>query len=79
MNTNGEKKLFLTEPTEVFGKRIGFVDRLFGCWHNNLSRPFTHGKKSYLVCLKCGARKNFNAETLTSSSGFFYPPKPSQS
>ena len=77
METNREKVLFLTEPAEVFGQKIGFVGRIFGCWHRNLSRPFTHGKKSYRVCLNCGARQNFNAETWTSSRGFYYPPKPS--
>jgi hypothetical protein len=27
---------------------------LFGCWHRNLSRPFTLTGRTYEVCLNCG-------------------------
>ena len=27
---------------------------LFGCWHRNLSRPFTLSGWTYEVCLNCG-------------------------
>ena len=27
---------------------------LFGCWHRNLSRPFTLSGRTYEVCLSCG-------------------------
>jgi hypothetical protein len=72
-NTN----LIPARTEETFGRKIGLMAALFGCWHKNLSRPFSDGKNSYRVCLQCGARKNFNAETLTTSPGFYYPPKPS--
>jgi hypothetical protein len=26
----------------------------FGCWHRNLSRPFTLSGRTYEVCLSCG-------------------------
>lgn len=68
----------LVQEVEHFGKKIGLVATLFGCWHRNLSRPFTHGRQSYRVCLGCGARKNFNTETLITSRGFYYPPQPPQ-
>lgn len=58
----------------VFGEKIGVLGSLFGCWHSNLSRPFTSVKESYRVCLKCGARKHFDAETLTTFGAFYYPP-----
>jgi hypothetical protein len=60
-----------------FGKKIGLMAAVFGCWHKNLSRPFTYGGDSYCVCLKCGAHRNFNAQTLISSGSFYFPPIPS--
>jgi len=62
------------EKTE-FGKKIGFTASLFGCWHKDLSRPFTHGNRSYRVCLECGARKHFDAITLETIGDFYYPPE----
>ena len=29
---------------------------LFGCWHRNLSRPFTLSGWTYEVCLTCGKK-----------------------
>jgi hypothetical protein len=39
------------------------VERLFGCWQHNLSRPFTRNGKTYRVCLKCGLFKDFDLST----------------
>jgi hypothetical protein len=78
MNTNEENNLNLTAPHYIFGKRIGFLAKLFGCRHRDLSRPFTYGRQSYRACLRCGARRNFNTETLTSSGAFYYPPNPAR-
>jgi hypothetical protein len=59
---------------ELFGERVGFMGKIFGCSHQNISRPFTHGKISYRCCLQCGARKQFDPETLETFGGFYYPP-----
>jgi len=58
----------------VFGKKMGFMAKLFGCWHKNLSRPFTQHKTAYRSCLDCGARKQFNPETLETHGKFYFPP-----
>ena len=58
----------------VFGRKMGLMTKIFGCWHNNISRPFTHGKISYRICLECGARKQFNPETLETQGSFYFPP-----
>lgn len=58
----------------VFGRKMGLMAKLFGCWHNNISRPFTLGKTSYRICLECGARRQFNPETLETKGGFYFPP-----
>lgn len=65
----------INRTNDVFGEKIGFFGKLFGCWHKELSRPFTTVKKgSYRVCLQCGARREFNAETLKTFGKFYYPP-----
>jgi hypothetical protein len=57
-----------------FGNKVGLLTRLFGCGHQELSRPFSRGKSGYRSCLRCGARKPFNPETLETSGKFYYPP-----
>lgn len=37
------------------------VNRVFGCWQHDLSRPFSNGDKTYRVCLKCGMSRDFDA------------------
>ena len=63
-----------TINTLVFGDKISLVAKLFGCWHENMSRPFGEGKIVYRSCLKCGARKQFDTETLQTFGKFYYPP-----
>jgi len=58
----------------VFGEKVGFIGKFFGCWHEEMSRPFSHEKVAYRSCLKCGARKQFNAETLETFGEFYFPP-----
>lgn len=60
--------------TQVFGEKVGIFVRLFGCGHKNLSRPFSHRTVAYRSCLQCGARKQFNAQTLETVGGFYNPP-----
>ena len=57
-----------------FGTKIGLIGKLFGCWHKELSRPFTNKKSSYRTCLHCGARKHFDAQNLKTFGPFYYPP-----
>ena len=33
---------------------------LFGCWHRELSRPFTLSGWTYQVCLVCGRKFEYN-------------------
>jgi hypothetical protein len=65
---------FMVTATETFGKKLGLLAKLFGCPHKQLSRPFSHSGTGYRTCLKCGARKRFNTETLETFGGFYYPP-----
>ena len=58
----------------VFGEKVGFFSKIFGCGHQDLSRPFSNGKFGYRVCLNCGARKQFNTETLETFGSFYFAP-----
>ena len=62
------------DSNPVLGEKIGLMTSLFGCWHENISRPFTLGKSGYRSCLNCGARTTFDPETLTTGKVFYYPP-----
>ena len=64
----------LNRTNGAFGNRIGFLGKLFGCWHKNLGRPFTNRMASYRACLSCGARKEFDAKTLETFGPYYYPP-----
>jgi hypothetical protein len=35
---------------------LSAFELLFGCWHRNLSRPFTMSGWTYEVCLNCGKK-----------------------
>ncbi|NNE99930.1 MAG: hypothetical protein HKN25_12995 [Pyrinomonadaceae bacterium] len=58
----------------AFGAKIGIVGKIFGCWHKELSRPFTNRRASYRSCLRCGARKKFDPNTLKTYGPYYYPP-----
>ncbi len=53
--------------------KVGFLTRIFGCGHQNLSRPFSKGNLGYRTCMGCGARRKFDPETLKTSGNFYYP------
>ena len=65
----------INRTEDSFGTKIGFFSTLFGCWHKDMSRPFTtKGKPSYRACTDCGARRKFNAKSLVTHGPFYYPP-----
>lgn len=74
LNQNRTAERKFNKNVEVFGEKIGLIGKLFGCWHKDLSRPFTIKNSSYRVCLDCGARKRFDAENLRTFGPFYYPP-----
>jgi len=63
---------------QVTVKINDFMARVFGCWHANLSRPFSHGGRAYRSCLKCGAQRQFHLGKWQMQGNFYYG-KPSVS
>ncbi len=60
--------------SDVFGEKVGLMGKIFGCGHEELSRPFSRKGIGFRECLRCGARRHFDLETLTTVGGFYYPP-----
>lgn len=58
----------------VFGQKLGLMTRLFGCWHEDVGRPFVKGKTAYRACLSCGARRQFDPETFETFGNFYSNP-----
>ena len=55
------------------GTRIGdWVARVFGCWHLDMSRPFSHHGQAYRVCLNCGAQRQFNLGNWQMKGNLYY-------
>jgi len=50
---------------------VNLVSRTFGCWHSEMSRPFTINHETYRVCLDCGARRQFLPDHWQ-TTGYFY-------
>ena len=50
-----------------------FANRISSCWHLELTRPFTHGRETYLACLRCGMHRRFDTKTWKSSGRFYSP------
>src|SRR5688572_6695895 len=36
------------------------LNRLFGCWQHNLSRPFSNNGRTYRICVNCGMSRDFD-------------------
>jgi len=63
-----EAAQYQREHGDPFGRALA---RLFGCWHRNLSRPFTRGRETHVVCLRCGMKRNFDLQTWSAHGPFY--------
>lgn len=60
------------EWSRLITKALSLVTRVFGCWHQEMSRPFTLRAESYRVCLECGAHRRFNPQTWELTGPYYY-------
>jgi hypothetical protein len=56
----------------VFSKLSGWLTRLLGCWHTDMSCPITIQGQTYRTCLDCGAQKQFDLESWKMRGDFYY-------
>jgi len=64
----------LDRTAGTLGTKIGLLGKIFGCWHKDLTRPFSDKRVSYRVCTECGARTKFDTESFKTLGTFYYPP-----
>lgn len=50
----------------------GWLNRLVGCRHKDMSRPFSSQGQTYRACLDCGARRQFNLGRWQMQGSFYY-------
>lgn len=62
-------KGFLAEMTRVLGN---WLLGLFGCQHQQMSRPFSRHGECYRVCISCGAHRRFHPQTGNPLGPFYY-------
>jgi hypothetical protein len=60
--------------TQSGRERGNWIARLFGCWHREMSRPFSIQGQTYRTCLDCGARRQFNLGRWEMTGDFYYRP-----
>jgi hypothetical protein len=73
-NHNSDPDRPLEPRLEIAGlpRLIDWIRRVLVCWHRELSWPFTIDGETYRVCLNCGARRRFIAESWQTVGGFYH-------
>ena len=61
-----------TEPRQMAGTVSDWLTRVFGCWHTDMSRPFTRDGESYRACLNCGAHRKFDPARWEMVGAYYY-------
>lgn len=54
-----------------FGQTKDMLKRIFGCWHLEMSLPFTRDGETYRTCVVCGARRRFDLERWMTVGPFY--------
>lgn len=67
--TTAQKRI---EWSQLIETTVAWLTRIFGCWHREMSRPFTLRAESYRVCLECGAHRQFNVQTWELTGAYYY-------
>jgi hypothetical protein len=62
----------ITSKTSSGGGAGNWLTRLLGCWHKEMSRPFSIQGQTYRTCLDCGARRQFNLGRWEMQGDFYY-------
>lgn len=60
------------EPKGLTAQLSNWLTRVLGCWHTEMSRPFTRDGESYRACLECGARRQFDSASWEMVGAYYY-------
>ena len=70
--SNPDQNYMLPAGGRIVGRIGSGLNRLFGCWHSQMSRPFSAEGQTYRACLACGARRQFNIRSWETQGDFYY-------
>jgi hypothetical protein len=60
---NGHEVTPRNSVTNLGAAFVQFITRLFGCWHTEMSKPFSEKDGPvYRDCLTCGARRHLDSD-----------------
>lgn len=65
-------KLVQTNASSQAGGVSSWLAKVFGCWHKEMSRPFSIQGQTYRTCLDCGARRQFNLGNWEMQGDYYY-------
>jgi hypothetical protein len=71
-NQYGHGRAAATGPKGLTAQLSTWLTRVFGCWHTEMSRPFTRDGASYRACLECGAHRNFDTARWEMVGAYYY-------
>jgi len=71
-----EQDSLMTSSSDHYSQVKRIFRRALGCWHRNLSLPFTRGSETYRTCTDCGARRRFNLNEWTMVGAYYRPEEP---
>jgi len=60
------------DPARLGRVLTQWLMRIFGCWHGEMSRPFTRDQETYRVCMDCGARRRFDPISWEMVGSYYY-------
>ena len=59
--------------SDRFAQVKSLLSRGLGCWHLEMSLPFSRENETYRTCVSCGARRRFDLERWAMVGDFYYP------
>jgi hypothetical protein len=73
LSINHQVAMDQQEQRGALNKTLGRVlNRVFGCWQHNLSRPFSNNGRTYRICVNCGMSRDFDT-TSWKTHGHYQP------
>jgi len=61
LSINQQMTMDHQERRGALNETLGRVlNRVFGCWQHNLSRPFSNNGRTYRICVNCGMSRDFD-------------------
>jgi hypothetical protein len=71
LSINHQVAMAQQERHGALNETLGRVlNRVFGCWLHDLSRPFSNNGRTYRICTKCGMSRDFDTASWTTKGHY---------